>query len=159
MKNLWSLFLLTTLLHGCSKSNNTATCTDATPASEEAQIQDFCLKNSITAQKDTTGIYYEIINPGTTPSPDLNDSVDVLYKGTFLNGTVLDEAQTTAYRSELNDFIDGWTIGVQKIAKGGQIKMVIPSSLCYGCYGIPGVVAPNTVLYFDVKLVDVIQMP
>lgn len=134
-------------------------CTDATPASEEARIKDFCSKNSITAQKDATGMYYEIINPGTTPSPDLNDSVDVLYKGTFLNGTILDESQTTTYRSELNDFIDGWTIGLQKIAKGGQIKMVIPSSLCYGCYGLPGAVEPNTILYFDVKLVDVIQMP
>lgn len=134
-------------------------CTDATPASEEAIIKDFCSKNSIAAQKDASGIYYEIINPGTTPVPDLNDSVDVLYKGTLLNGTTLDESQTTTYRSELNDFIDGWTIGLQKIAKGGQIKMVIPSSLCYGCNGLPGAVEPNTILYFDVKLVDVIQMP
>lgn len=158
MKNLACIFLITIFVTGCAKSKN-AMCTDATPASEEARIKDFCLKNSIAAQKDTTGIYYEIINPGTTPSPDLNDSVDVLYKGTFLNGTVLDESQTTTYRSELNDFIDGWTIGLQKIAKGGQIKMVIPSSLCYGCYGLPGAVDPNTILYFDVKLVDVIQIP
>jgi FKBP-type peptidyl-prolyl cis-trans isomerase FkpA len=158
MKSLIYIILLTIFFTGCAKSEN-AMCTDATPASEEASIQAFCTTNSISAQKDTSGIYYEIISPGTTPSPDLNDSVDVLYKGTFLNGTILDEAQTTTYRSELNDFIDGWTIGLQKIAKGGQIKMVIPSSLCYGCRGLPGLVGPNNILYFDVKLVDVIQMP
>jgi FKBP-type peptidyl-prolyl cis-trans isomerase len=39
--------------------------------------------------------------------------------------------------------------------KGGHMKMVVPSSLAYGCTGIPGVIPPNTPLYFDIVLVNV----
>lgn len=130
-------------------------CTNVSPESENAEISKYCIDNGIEAQKDLSGIYFEIVSPGTTPKPDLNDTVYVLYKGTLLDGTVVDERSTVPDSSVLADLIDGWKIGLQKIAKGGQIKMVVPSALCYGCNGIPGLVAPNTILYFDVKLVNV----
>jgi len=154
MKKFLVIVLLAFLVYGCGKSNS-GMCTNATAASEASTMTAFCVNNSITYQTDDNGIFYQIIEPGTGAPPDLNDTVYVLYTGTFLDGTVLDEQQTTPYASVLNGFIDGWKLGLQKIAKGGQIKMVIPSSLCYACTGIPNAVPPNTILYFDVKLTDI----
>ncbi|QEC70023.1 hypothetical protein FRZ67_22975 [Panacibacter ginsenosidivorans] len=159
MKKLPVIVLLMILFYSCGKSNTNSMCTNVAPSSEASTMAAFCVSNSITYQTDDNGIFYQIIEPGTGAPPDLNDTVYVLYTGTYLNGTVLDEQQTTPYASILNGFIDGWKLGLQKIAKGGEIKMVIPSSLCYACTGIPGAVPPNTILYFDVKLTDIKPAP
>ena len=155
MKKLWVVTLLAALSFGCVKSNDSGSCTDVTPESEASTISSFCAANGITAQKDENGIFYQVIDPGTTPTPDLNDTISVLYTTKLLDGTILDDHQTTPYTGILNNFIDGWKLGIPKIAKGGQMKMVVPSSLCYGCYGYPGAVPSNAILYFDIKLVDV----
>ena len=159
MRNLLTAVITFLLLSGCGKKDNNGMCTNVAPETEAATMAKFCADHMISASTDENGIFYQIMNPGTTPSPDLNDTVFVLYKGSFLNGNVLDESLSAPYASELNDFIDGWKLGLQKISKGGQIKMVIPSSLCYGCNGIPGAIPSNTILYFEVTLVDIKQMP
>jgi len=160
MRKLWVVTVWAVLSFACIKSNNSGTCTDVTPESEAKTISDFCVANGMNAQKDENGIFYQVIDPGTTPTPDINDTISVLYTTKLLDGTVLDEAQTTPFTGVLGlNFIDGWKLGISKIAKGGQMKMVVPSSLCYGCYGYPGSIAPNTILYFEVKLVDVRQAP
>ncbi|MGB3162737.1 MAG: FKBP-type peptidyl-prolyl cis-trans isomerase [Chitinophagaceae bacterium] len=51
--------------------------------------------------------------------------------------------------------IPGFQIGLQLIQKGGVIKMIIPSSLAYGCSG-QGTIAGNSILFFEVELVDVL---
>lgn len=159
MKKLFAAIFSGTLFFGCVKSNNSATCTDVSPEYEASTISAYCTANGITATQDANGIFYQIIDHGTTPTPDLNDTISVLYTTKLLDGTVLDEAQTTPYTGVLSQFIDGWKLGIPKIAKGGQMKMVVPSSLCYGCYGYPGSIPSNAILYFDVKLVDVKPAP
>jgi FKBP-type peptidyl-prolyl cis-trans isomerase FkpA len=146
------------LLSACVKSNNPAACTDVTPAAEEPTILSFAAVTSMTPTKDPSGLYYQVIVPGMLPTPDLNDSVSVIYQGEYLDGTIFAPANTTPIAATVGDFIDGWRIGLQKIGKGGRIKLVIPSSLAYGCRGYSSV-PPNTILYFDVTLVDVKQNP
>jgi len=72
-----------------------------------------------------------------------------------MNGTVFDEQLTPNTEPwTLGGLIKGWIIGIPLIQEGGHIKLIIPSSLGYGCdqyYAIPG----NSVLYFDIHLVDV----
>jgi len=159
MKKILIVTLSGTLFFGCIKSSSPSTCTDVTPESEAATISNYCTTNGITAQQDANGIFYQIIDHGTTPTPDINDTISVLYTTKLLDGTVLDESQTTPYTGVLSQFIDGWKLGIPKIAKGGQMKMIVPSSLAYGCYGYPGSIPANAILYFDVKLVDVKPAP
>jgi FKBP-type peptidyl-prolyl cis-trans isomerase FkpA len=72
-----------------------------------------------------------------------------------MNGQVFDEQLTpNATAWELKGLIQGWIIGIPLIQEGGHIKLIVPSSLGYGCdqyYSIPG----NSVLYFDINLIDV----
>jgi FKBP-type peptidyl-prolyl cis-trans isomerase len=96
---------------------------------------------------------YQIISEGSGTKPRATSTISATYKGTFLNGTVFDE-RNTPIEFPLNGVIQGWQIGLQKIAVGGEMKMIIPSALGYGpsdYNGIPG----GSPLYFEVKLVSI----
>ena len=157
MKSLLVIFSLALLATGCLKSTNGSVCTDVSPATEEPTIQAYCTANFINATKDSSGLYYQIISPGTAPMPDLNDSVYVNYTGKYLTGTVFDQS-SAPIGFILGQLIPGWVIGLEKIGAGGQMKLVVPSSLAYGCQGY-GPIQPNTVLYFDLMVTKLVQNP
>lgn len=154
MKKIFLIALLPLLLLSCIKSNNSGNCVNATPASEEPQIIAFCNANGIIYQKDSSGIYYQIIDPGTGAHPTLSSTISVTYTAKYLDGSILDQ-QTSPITNPLGALIEGWGIALPWIGVGGHIKMVVPSSLCYGCQGIPQSVPPNTILFFDITLVNV----
>lgn len=155
MKNfLWIAVLFLFSMSGCSKKDQG--CTPVSPQAEEPQITAYASANGIAAVKHTSGIYYQIIDPGTGATPTLTSKVYITYTGKFLNGTVFDEADDASQTGwQLGGLIEGWGIGLPLIKKGGRIKLIIPSSLAYGCPGAPPTIPPNSVLYFDISLVDV----
>lgn len=140
----------------CSKNDNSA-CTPVSVATEDPVMQAYITANEISATKDASGMYYQIISPGSGGSPTRNSKVAVKYAGYLLNGTKFDEMTTPVADPNswwsLGGLIGGWQIGIPKIAKGGKIKMIIPSSLAYGCSAI-GQIPANSILVFDVELVD-----
>lgn len=101
------------------------------------------------------GLAYEIVKPGTGDFPKATDVVKVNYTGTLLNGTKFDSSIDRGEPAEfaLNEVIPGWTEGIQKINKGGKIKLYIPSNLAYGEDSKPPI-PPNSTLVFDVDLLD-----
>lgn len=139
---------------GCLKNTPTQTCTPATIASEEPTIIAYAGNNGINYTRDPSGVYYEIVSPGSGATPTLNSKVFVTYTGKLLNGSVFDQ-QTNASLTgwQLGSLIQGWQIGLQLIQKGGKMKLIVPSSLAYGCNGGP--LPANSILYFDIELVDV----
>ena len=112
--------------------------------------------------KTPSGLRYEIIQPGEGPNPTPTDIVTVNYTGTLIDGTVFDTSLKpqqpggTAAPSQfqLDGVIPGWTEGIQKIAKGGKIKLYIPAQLAYGDDGRSGI-PPGSTLIFDVELLDI----
>ncbi len=95
---------------------------------------------------------------GTGKEAVQGSNVYVHYTGTFVNGTKFDSSRD---RGEPINFplgtgavIKGWDIGLLGMKVGGKRKLVISPELGYGPndYGpIPG----NSVLLFDVELIDV----
>ncbi len=148
-----SACLLLVLNIGCLKSNSDP-CTPVPPASEQTVMINYEVSNGINATVHPSGLHYEIITPGGGDAPDLTKSVSVTYIGKLLDGTIFD-SRTTPLTYPLKDFITGWQIGLPLIREGGSIKLVVPSSLAYGCGGA-GVIPPNSVLYFEITLVDVL---
>ncbi len=102
------------------------------------------------------GLAYEIVKPGTGDYPKATDVVKVNYTGTLINGTKFDSSVDRGEPAEfaLNEVIPGWTEGIQKINKGGKIKLYIPSNLAYGEESKPPI-PPNSTLLFDVELLDI----
>jgi len=149
---LFVLVLTIVVFPACEKDKS---CKAKSVDSEVPQIQAYAAANGINPTRHSSGLYYEIITPGTGPIASSNSKIYITYTGKFMNGQVFDEQTTpNAEGWTLNGLIQGWIIGIPLIQKGGHIKLLVPSSLGYGCddyYSIPG----NSVLYFDVHLVDV----
>jgi FKBP-type peptidyl-prolyl cis-trans isomerase len=102
-----------------------------------------------------SGLAYEIVKPGEGEYPKPTDTVKVHYTGTLVNGTVFDSSVQRGEPIEipLTNVIPGWTEGLQKINKGGKIKLYIPPHLGYGDNGQGGI-PPAATLIFDVELLD-----
>jgi FKBP-type peptidyl-prolyl cis-trans isomerase FkpA len=100
---------------------------------------------------------YQIVDTGTGATPNLNSKVYITYTGTLLNGSVFDQQSNSALTGwPLNQLIEGWRVGLPLIKVGGEIKLIVPSSMAYGCTGYGGIPA-NAVLYFDIHLVNVVN--
>jgi FKBP-type peptidyl-prolyl cis-trans isomerase len=107
---------------------------------------------SITAKRDSaSGLYYQIITPGTGANPTANSIVTVAYTGKLLNGTQFDSS--ASYEQVLSKLIPGWIIGVPFIKTGGRILLIIPSGLGYGNQTY-GSIPANSVLVFTIDLLS-----
>ncbi len=103
------------------------------------------------------GLRYEIVQPGTGAYPSGTDRVKVNYTGTLINGSVFDSSVQRGQPAEfgLGEVIPGWTEGLQKINKGGKIKLYVPPDLAYGDEGRTGI-PPGSALIFDIELIDIL---
>jgi len=119
------------------------------------EIEKFIKANNVDATKDGSGLYYQVINPGTgnvniTP----NSRVTIKYEGKLLNGKVFDNGGGVERTFILGELIRGWQIGLPKIQKGGEIRLLIPPSLGYGDRST-GEIPANSPLDFNIKLINV----
>ena len=113
-------------------------------------------KNGVNVTK--SGLQYEIMKTGTGPTPRVDETVRVHYRGTLVNGTEFDSSfkRNQPAEFQVNRVIPGWTEALQLMNKGAKFKLSIPSNLAYGedgTSGIPG----NSVLIFDVELLDIVK--
>ncbi len=104
-----------------------------------------------------SGLQYEVITEGTGPKPGADDTVEVHYRGTLVDGTEFDSSYS---RGETVTFgvgqvIPGWTEALQLMPKGSKWKLAIPSELAYGAGGAGQVIGPNAALVFEVELIDI----
>lgn len=94
---------------------------------------------------------------GSGPNADFGSSVVVHYTGYLLDGTEFD---TTTGRSPFDvvvgrgDVIRGWDIGLRELNAGSRATFYIPSGLAYG-NNRQGIIPPNSVLIFDIEVVDI----
>jgi len=112
-------------------------------------------------KKTASGLYYQIITPGTDPKPTTKDTVSVKYTGTLLDGSVFDQTKDTNPEGPTRDFdvdsvVPGMTEGLQLIGKGGKIKLYIPAKLGYGDDPDPrNPLPPGATLTFEVEIVNI----
>ena len=147
-----SVYFLLFSSTGCLKDNG---CQDKTVQSEQAAIVAYAAANGITATAHSNGMYYQVVNAGSGPTPTINSQISVRYTGKLLNGTLFDSQTGTPITFGLSGAIAGWQIGLPLIQKGGIFKLIIPSSFGYGCQG-NGPIPANSILYFEIELVDVL---
>ena len=110
-------------------------------------------------QVTESGIQYSVITEGEGEKPAATDRVKVHYKGMFLNGEEFDSSYSRNQPAVfgLNQVIKGWTEGVQLMSVGSKYKFVIPSELAYGPNGNPPRIPGNSVLQFEIELLEIVK--
>ena len=104
-----------------------------------------------------SGLQYEIIKEGNGSVPTANNTVNVHYHGTLIDGTVFD---SSVRRGEPATFgvtqvIAGWVEALQLMPVGSKWKLYIPSNLAYGAQGAGQHIGPHTTLIFEVELLGI----
>lgn len=88
--------------------------------------------------------------------PSGGDIVRVHYRGTFIDGREFDSSYSRGQPTEfpLNRVIRGWTEGLALMRDGETFEFVIPGDLAYGPRWVSGKIPPNSVLIFQVELIE-----
>jgi len=104
-----------------------------------------------------SGLQFEIIESGEGRSPLATSNVVTHYHGTFVNGDVFDSSVNRGAPAEfpVNRVIAGWTEALQMMKEGDKWRLVLPPEIAYGERGAGGLIPPNTVLVFEVELIEV----
>ena len=120
--------------------------------------EDFLKKNR---QKEgvietESGLQYKIIDEGDGEKPDSQANITVHQRCQLVNGTIIEDTYRENETSEvkMQELIEGYQEGIQLMNKGARYKFFIPSELAWGRIGTGTKIPPNSVLIFDVKLID-----
>ena len=125
-----------------------AACSPSIPAPEDVAAP------PADSLKTTSGLSIKTLEKGTgTRHPRATDQVTVHYTGWTTDGKMFDSSAARGEPSTfaLNQVIDGWTEGLQRMVEGEKARLWIPEDLAYG--GAPG--KPAGMLVFDVELIRI----
>ncbi len=162
------------LLSACSEDcedNYTQECADAQLATDVQIIQDYLEDSNLVAERHPSDLFYIIEQEGTGDTPEVGQTIVANYTGKFLDGRVFDTSIESVAReagiyNENRDYspysftlgagrvISGWEIAFSLFKEGTKAIIVLPSYIAYGNSG-SGSIPPNTVLLFEVELVNI----
>lgn len=104
-----------------------------------------------------SGLQYQVLTPGEGASPGPDDTVEVHYRGTLIDGTEFDSsyARGEPVTFGVGQVIAGWTEALQLMSPGAKWNLYIPSDLAYGPAGAGNLIGPNAALVFEVELLSI----
>jgi len=136
-------------------------------------LQDYFAKNNLKPTKTASGLYYTIAKPGAGESPKPGQLVSMKYIGKTLDGKQFDanmdesgnlldkggKKEPFTFPLGQGRVIKGWDEGVALLKKGSKATFYLPSPLAYGAQSPSPDIAPNSILVFNVELVDFKDAP
>ena len=104
-----------------------------------------------------SGLQIEMLEEGYGRFPKLDDTVIVDYQGWMIDGTLFDSSIKRGKPGmfRVAGVVPGFREGLMNIRMGGKARLILPSNLGYGARGSGSDIPPNTVLIFEVELLDV----
>jgi FKBP-type peptidyl-prolyl cis-trans isomerase FkpA len=148
------LLLICLLIIGVSSCKKSGTSFNAAQqaVTDENLIKAYISANNITATRDPSGVYYQVITAGAGANPTAGSTVSVNYTGKLLDGSVF--APVSHLSAPLSGLIKGWQIGIPYTNAGGRILLIIPSGLGYGNTSPGAGIPANSVLVFTIDLLS-----
>lgn len=134
----------------------------AEEAAKAIASQKAFLENNKTAEGVVTtasGLQYKILQTSEGIAPTRDDRVKVHYKGTLLDGKQFDSSYDRGEPLEfpVSAVIEGWQELLTNLKSGMKAIAWIPSELGYGEAGAPPIIPANSMLIFELELLEVTQ--
>jgi len=154
MTKYFMLFVSICLLSSCLKQEE-GVDRNAQFEMDVQAIETYLETNNLTAQLSTSGLHYIIEEEGMGDAPTLDQTVNIRFKQSLLDGTVINEITAD---SSVTVNIRTLLIGLQEslllLKKGGKGTFLLPSYMGLGVSSSPSIPA-NSVLIFELELVDI----
>lgn len=136
------------------------------------KIDAYLNEKGLKADTLPSGLRYIITSTGTGETAKSGQTVKVNYTGYLLNGPYFDSSiQSVAEEKNLYDpgrtygpyevtidqssVIQGWHDALKTLNKGAKGTFYIPSTLAYGPQQRSAVIKPNSILVFELEMVDI----
>jgi FKBP-type peptidyl-prolyl cis-trans isomerase FkpA len=160
-----------------AKQNEKVKQEQAVQLEKDLLIIDSHLKEkNIIAQQTNSGLRYVISKPGKGENAAAGKNVKVDYAGFLLNGKCFDTSNAALAKANnvfqmgrpyeplaltvgMGQVIAGWDEAITLMNKGMKMRVYIPSPLAYGNQQRSEDIVPNSILVFDMELVDVTDAP
>ena len=130
------------------------------PGRGRDSLRPFCRRQGLQGKKPfqvalDSGVQLEFILDDTTEgaSPAADDTVNVNYTLTLMNGNVMDQGENVDFN--LQSLIPGFTEAVMHMTVGDTVRAYIPPELGYGETGTP-TIEPNSLLIFEITLNSIV---
>ncbi len=124
---------------------------------DKKNIQEYMQKNNLNMIADTSGIYYEIISPGTGAPIDYKDKIPMHFSQKSLDGAYINADTIINRYADFFGYLSpiGIREGVKKYLKnrGGKIRLIVPSRQAFGRNGTTKIPA-NASLDYVVTVLD-----
>lgn len=107
-----------------------------------------------------SGLIIEDLVLGTGREAGKFDTVKVNYIGTLADGKEFDNTYTRKEPLVANlatQVIKGWQEGITGMKIGGKRRLIVPPELGYGHRGFPPSIPPDSMLIFEIELVDIVK--
>lgn len=103
-----------------------------------------------------SGLQYKVLVEGSGKKPGPDDTVEVNYRGTLIDGAEFDSSYKRGQPAtfQVKGVIPGWVEALQLMKEGAKWQLFIPSSLAYGDRGA-GQITPGSLLIFEVELLKI----
>lgn len=114
-------------------------------------------KAGFALQQSTSGLLFKVIQPGSGPRPRPQDTVVLTINATAPDGkTPLPVLSGKNARAKVSDLLPGLVEGVQMLALGGRIVLVVPPALSFANGDWPTGVERNIPILFEIALEDIV---
>lgn len=103
-----------------------------------------------------SGLQFKIVEKGQGNNPPEDSYLTIHQRCQLVNGTIIEDTYRENEPSEvkMQELIEGYKEGIQLMNKGARFKFFIPPELAWGKKGSGTKIPPNSVLLFDVRLID-----
>ncbi len=138
------------------------------------KIDTYIQNNNLQAESTASGLRYIITQKGNEKFPKPGQKVKVHYTGKTLEGNFFDSSlahiakENQVYNAQrkyspitftlgAKQVIAGWDEAIALFSVGTKAKVFIPSYLAYGDQAVGSVIKANSILVFDIELVDIVN--
>ena len=97
-----------------------------------------------------SGLVYKILAPGSGKQFGADDKINVMYKGTHVDGTTFDESKEPVVFSP-GQVVPGFREALMMMRPGAKMIAVLPHDIAYGARGAGDVIKPYETLVFEIE--------
>lgn len=129
-------------------------------AEEPANMAKFIKEHNVNVAPSETGVYYLEIKTGTGDKPEEGDMVSVYYNMYNIADKLVDsnygiEPLSFVYGS--GEMVPGIDEAMGKMRVGGKATIIVPSAMGFGDIAVDKDLPANSIVVFDLELVEVLK--